>query len=401
MSSRSPAARKKTGCEVRTDKFARTKNDIHKSPLVLNREFGRSPDNLLINADASSALDAIGQRAKCDGGKPKVKLCYIDPPFNTGERFEHYDDRLDRSIWLENLRDHLVKIKNILADDGSIWVHLDDSEQHRARCLLDDIFGAGAFVATIIWQKRKTRDSRKAFSSMHDYIHVYAPAGPLAWKKVRNGVPDLGAFANPDNDPKGPWRSVPMSAQGGHGTASQLYTVATPSGTLHDPPAGRCWTYTKERLAALDADGRVYWPRGGHGKPRLKKYASEAVPLPPFTIWSADEVGTTASAKKDLLREFPSVSAFATPKPLALLERIIEIGSDPDDLILDCYLGSGTTAVAAQRTGRRWIGIEVSERTVRDFAIPRLQKELETYGGHGFAYAHFIQPDTGSEGVGA
>lgn len=313
-----------------------------------------------------------------------VKLCYIDPPYNTGERFAYYDDRRDSSDWLTDLKSHLEGLRPLLASDGSVWVHLDDSEQHRARVVLDEVFGRGAFVGTIIWQKRLTRDNRKAFSSMHDYIHVYAPAGPKVWKRVRNGLSDGGTFANPDNDPRGPWRSAPMTVQAGHATTSQFYTVVTPTGVRHEPPAGRCWTYTEARLTQLVAEGRVYWPRNGDGKPRLKRYQSESGGLAPFTVWSAAEVGDTASAKKSLLRDFPMTTAFDTPKPIELLERIVAIATDPGDLVLDYYLGSGTTAVAAQRLGRPWVGIERNAEVVERFVIPRLQSEYAANPTGGF-----------------
>lgn len=349
---------------------------------------GESAESLLIHGDAGTALSELLSTTSEHASAGKVKLCYIDPPYNTGERFAHYDDRLARGEWLSRMRTHLIAARQMLAPDGSLWLHLDDSEQHRGRCLLDEIFGEDAFVATIMWQKRTTRESRKAFSSMHDYIHVYAPAGPKAWKQVRNGLPDGGAFANPDNDPRGPWRSVPMTVQAGHATASQFYTVVTPTGVRHDPPPGRCWTYTAARLAELDAAGLVYWPRSGNGKPRLKRFQSEVGGLAPFTIWSADEVGDTGSAKRALLAEFPNTQVFDTPKPVPLLERIVSIASDPGDLVLDFYLGSGTTAVAAQRLGRRWIGIEQSSETIERFALPRLRHAWTASDGHGFAYAN-------------
>lgn len=348
---------------------------------------GETADSLLVQGDAAVAMSALLAGGAETSMAGRVKLCYLDPPYNTGERFEHYDDRSDRAEWLTKLRDHLIATRQLLSPDGSIWLHLDDSEQHRARCVLDEVFGADAFVATVIWQKRTSRDNRKAFSSMHDYIHVYAPAGPKAWKKVRNGLPDQGAFANPDQDPRGPWRSIPMNAQAGHGTASQFYTLTTPTGERHDPPPGRCWTYTAARLAELDADGRVYWPRGGDGKPRLKRYRHEATGLAPFTIWTADEVGDSGSAKKSLLREFQEIQAFDTPKPVELLDRIVAIATDPGDLVFDCYLGAGTTAVAAQRLGRRWIGVEQSHRTVEEFALPRLRSAWASHPDGGFALA--------------
>lgn len=365
---------------------ASTLRDVR--PLTIESSYGSAARSILIRGDATEALAALTHieehRLQYAG---QVKLCYIDPPFNTGERYQHYADRYDRSVWLGVLREHLIQIKELLLEEGSVWVHLDDSEQHRARCLLDEVFGPDAFVATIIWQKRTSRDNRKAFSSMHDYIHVYAPAGPVRWKRVRNGLTDDGAFANPDNDPRGPWRSVPMTVQAGHATASQFYTVTSPAGVQHDPPPGRCWTYTRDRLAELIADGRVYWPRAGAGKPRLKRYASEATALAPFTIWSADEVGDNAEAKKSLRKRFPSIATFDTPKPEALLDRIIKVATNEGDLVLDCYLGSGTTAVAAQRLGRSWIGIERNDLTVQRFALPRLRDEVDVTGGEGFYIA--------------
>lgn len=348
------------------------------SPILRKVEtFGDRPESLLIHGDALHALAAVVEapdlRATYEN---KVRLCYIDPPFNTGESFVHYDDKQTSAAWLSMFHDRLRQIRRVLDPQGSIWVHLDDGQQHRARCVLDEVFGADAFVATIIWQKRTSRDNRKAFSAMHDYIHVYSPAGPLVWKRTRNAMPDEGAFTNPDADPRGPWRSVPLTAQSGHGTASQFYTVVSPTGVEHDPPPGRCWTYTRQRFEQLVADGRVYWPRRGDGKPRLKRYQSEASGLAPFTIWSADEVGENASSKKALMAAFPDGPAFDTPKPEALLERIIHIATNPGDVVLDCFLGSGTTAAVAQRMGRKWLGVERSEEIVKTFVVPRLLGEL-------------------------
>jgi adenine-specific DNA-methyltransferase len=338
---------------------------------------GDTAHGLLVRGDALHALKSLSRLEKYKGQVAgKVKLCYIDPPFNTGEDFEHYPDSHASPGWLALLREHLVRIKELLAPEGSVWIHLDDSEQHRARCVLDEVFGAEAFVATIIWQRRTSRDNRKAFSSMHDYIHVYAPIGPVAWKKYRNSLPDEGQFTNLDGDPRGPWRSVPMSAQAGHATVSQFYTVISPVGEHHEPPPGRCWTYTRERFEELVADGRVYWPRSGRGKPRLKHFLSESNGLAPFTIWQAGEVGENADAKKALMIECPGGPAFDTPKPVALLERIVHIASNPGDLVLDCFLGSGTTAVVAQRMGRRWIGVERNVDTVERFVVPRIRTVL-------------------------
>lgn len=353
-------------------------------PLVV---CGEVPEGVVVVGEARPVLESLPDVVPGVDFGGQIKLCYLDPPYNTGERFAYYDDRRHSDLWLSELRENLTAVLPLLAPDASVWLHLDDSEQHRARTIMDEVFGREAFVATVIWQKRLTRDNRTAFSSMHDYIHVYAPGGPRAWKRVRNGVSDDGAFANPDGDPRGPWRSAPMTVQSGHATRSQFYTVVTPTGARHDPPPGRCWTYTAERLAQLDADGRVYWPRGGDGKPRLKRYQAESSGLAPFTVWGADEVGDTASAKKALLREFPGRPPFDTPKPLALLERIVEIATDPGELVLDFYLGSGTTAVAAQRLGRPWLGIERSSEVVETFVLPRLETAYNEGARAGFGVA--------------
>lgn len=338
--------------------------------------------NLLFHADAADALELLAADPRY--GR-KVALCYIDPPFNRGEDFAHYGDAIARHAWMSMLHERLAGIREVLAPDGSVWLHLDDAAQHHGRCLLDEVFGAGAFVATVIWQRRTSRDNRKAFSGMHDYIHVYSPSGPLAWKRRRNALPDDGAFANPDGDPRGPWRSVPLTAQAGHATAAQFYTVVSPTGERHEPPAGRCWTYSRERLSELEADGRVYWPRGGSGKPRLKRFQSEVEGLAPFTIWGADEVGENAHAKKDLLALFDDRAAFDTPKPERLLQRIVHVGSRPGEIVLDCFLGSGTTAATAHKMGRRWVGVERSDEVFQRFSLPRLRRVVAGDDGVGIS----------------
>jgi adenine-specific DNA-methyltransferase len=335
----------------------------------------RVEDNLLIRGDALSALTSLielPEYARVYAGK--VRLVYIDPPFNTGQTFKDYDDGLQHSVWLTMLRDRLEQIRALLAPNGSVWLHLDDVEVHRARCVLDEVFGADKFVATIIWQKRTSRDNRTAFSSAHDYLLVYAPEGPQRWKEDRNLVPDEGGFRNPDDDPRGPWRSVPMSAQAGHATEAQFYSITTPSGAVHDPPRGRAWTYTRPRFEELLAEGRVYWPRDGDGRPRLKRYASEVEGLVPFTIWSASEVGENLDAKRHIMSMFPEFEPFETPKPEALIERVIHIATQPGEIVLDCFLGSGTTAAVAQKMARRWVGIEWEPSTLANFAVPRLTK---------------------------
>ncbi|MGV3713017.1 site-specific DNA-methyltransferase [Pseudolysinimonas sp.] len=329
---------------------------------------------LILGDNRDVLVSLLGDQTAGGSLRGMVKLCYLDPPYNTGSRFSTYFDSRPSDEWLDDLRDRLVLVRDLLRPDGSVWLHLDDSEQHRARVVLDEVFGTGAFVSTIIWEKRRSRDNRKAFSTNHDYIHVYSPQGPKAWKNVRNGLPNAGAYSNPDNDPRGPWRSVPMTAQAGHATRAQFYTVTTPTGETHDPPPGRCWTYSERRLEELVAEGRVYWPRGGAGRPRLKRFSHESSQLAPSTIWTAEFAGDTAEAKKELLASFPGRSVFDTPKPQLLMERIITIATDPGDLVLDPYLGSGTTGVAAAIYGRTFVGVEAEPRVLRDIAAVRVRQ---------------------------
>ncbi|MGC4764574.1 site-specific DNA-methyltransferase [Micromonospora sp. DT46] len=335
-------------------------------------------ENMVIAGDSGDALrslSAIPELRERYAGK--VKLVYIDPPFNTEQTFEHYADQLEHSIWLTMMRDRIRDIKPLLADDASIWVHLDDAEMHRMRVLLDEEFGPDSFVAAIVWQKRTSRDNRAAFSPSQDYILVYAPSGPQKWKQTRNLLPDLGRFSNPDNDPRGPWRSVPMSVQAGRATASQFWNVRTPTGVVHPPPPNRAWTYTESRFQEFRKQGLIYWPRNGNGKPRLKKFSSKDDGLVPFTLWLSSDVDDNAGAKRESTALFGEECVFDTPKPERLLERIIHIATAPGDLVLDCFAGSGTTAAAAHKMGRRWLVVELQDRNVETFIKPRLTRVVE------------------------
>lgn len=315
--------------------------------------------NMLIHGDNLLALKAL--ESKFAG---QVKCIYIDPPYNTGSAFEHYDDNLEHSIWLNLMRPRLETLRNLLVDDGSVWISIDDNEMPYLRILCDEIFGRNNFSTTIIWEKRKTRENRRAFSFKHDYIIVYARDKAI-FENGRNSVPltqeVLSRYKNPDNDSRGLWQSVSINAQAGHATPSQFYMITTPSGKQLSPPPGRCWLYTSERLNELIADNRIYFGVDGSHAPRLKKFLSESKDsgLTPETIWYADDVGTNDTSKKEVLALFEDNSIFDTPKPEELIQRIIHIASNPGDLVLDSFLGSGTTAAVAQKMGRRWIGVEM------------------------------------------
>lgn len=341
----------------------------------------RASDNLLIRGDALNALTSLCElREFASAYANQVRLAYIDPPFNTQQSFLDYDDALEHSVWLTMMRDRLVQIKKLLSDDGSIWVHLDDSEMAYCRVLLDEIFGRENFVATVVWEKLGTRENRTLISTSQDYILVFAK-DRSKWRRglLPFGEEQLARFKNPDDDPRGPWASLPMHAKAGPGRRKeQFYTVTTPSGRKVDPPAGRCWVYTKPRFGELVADGRVWFGADGSNVPRVKTFLSEVDQgLVPRSWWPGDEVGETSTAKDEIVKLFPDLTPFATPKPERLIERIMQIGSAPGDVVLDCFVGSGTTAAVAHKMGRRWVGIERSAETLDAFTLPRLRRVVE------------------------
>ncbi len=335
----------------------------------------RAADNLLIRGDALNALTSLARLPEfASQYLGKVKLVYIDPPFNTQLSFLQYDDALEHSVWLTMLRDRMEQVKQLLSPEGSVWVHLDDSEVHRARCVLDEVFGASGFVTTIVWQKRTTRENRSAFSSAHDYILVYAPLGPQQWKAYRNKLTrQPGGYSNPDNDPKGPWASIPFTAKGHR--KNQMYPITTPTGVVYTPPfKNRCWAATRPEYERLFDEDRVYFPDSGNGKPRIKQYEFEDEGIVPDTWWEAADCGTNDDAKRHIHELFPTDPEFATPKPEQLIERVVHIASSPGDIVLDCFVGSGTTSAVAHKMGRRWIGVERDSSNVETYALPRLRK---------------------------
>ena len=332
-------------------------------------------DNRLIYGDNLLALKALEQEFS-----GKVKCVYIDPPYNTGSAFEYYDDGLEHSIWLGLMRDRLEIIRQLLTQDGSIWISIDDNEYPYLRVLCDEMFGRSNFVSTIIWEKRKSRENRRAFSFKHDYIVVYAK-DKSAFESVRNPVPIsqevIDRYRNPDNDPRGAWQSVAITAQAGHATASQFYQITTPGGRQIDPPAGNCWRFTAPRLKELMADNRIYFGANGNNVPRQKKFLkeSEDAGLTPETIWYADDVGTNDTAKRHSNTIFDG-NGFDSPKPEELIKRILEIATNAGDLVLDSFAGSGTTGAVAHKMGRRWIMVELGEHC-HTHIVPRLRKAID------------------------
>jgi adenine-specific DNA-methyltransferase len=327
--------------------------------------------NMLIQGDNLDALKAL-----LPFYAGRVKCIYIDPPYNTRSAFEHYDDNLEHAQWLSMMWPRLELLRELLAEDGSIWVSIDDNEGHYLKVVMDEVFGRSRFVANIVWQKRTSRENRAAIGTAHDHIMLYAMAGDLRWKEARNLLPDSeSGYANPDNDPRGRWRSVPFSAQGFR--KNQMYTIVSPTGISLDPPKGRCWAATEPEFIRLrDIEDRVYFPNDGNGRPRIKKFQSEETGLVPMTWWDAANFGDNQQAKKENLELSPFDEAFGTPKPEKLLEKIIHIATNPGDLVLDSFLGSGTTAAVAHKMNRRYIGIETGDHAVTH-CVPRLKKVIE------------------------
>jgi adenine-specific DNA-methyltransferase len=324
-------------------------------------------DNRLIFGDNLLALKALEQEFA-----GKIKCIYIDPPYNTGAAFTHYDDGVAHSIWLSMIRDRLDHLWRLLRPDGSIWINIDDIEGHYLKVVCDEVCGRSNFIANIVWQKRTSRENRAAIGSSHDDILVYATGGPAVWKDIRNRLPaNQEGYSNPDGDPRGPWRSIPFTAQGYR--PNQMYTIVSPTGIELKPPRGRCWSATEPVFQAHLAEKRVYFPRGGDGRPRIKRFEGEESGLAPMTWWEASDSGDNEEAKKEILTLFPDQEPFATPKPERLIWKILHIATNAGDWVLDSFGGSGTTAAVAHKMGRRWIMVEAGEHC-QSYIVPRLTK---------------------------
>lgn len=365
-------------------------------------------DNLLIQGDN---LDALKSLLPLYAGR--VKCVFIDPPYNTKSAFEHYDDNLEHSQWLSMMYPRLVLLRDLLTEDGSIWVTIDDNEGHYLKVLMDEVFGRSNFIATIAWEKDKGGRGDADISTSQDMVLAFAKQRKR-WAETRNlldrTAAQAGRFKNPDNDPRGPWR------QGDDGTAKsgtekQRFPISLPSGRVVTPKQGRYWAFSPDTFAAALADDRVYFGKNGDRLPVIKRYASEVREgVAPRTWWPAEEAGTNQSAKRDHLSKLlPEIEPFATPKPEQLLQRILHISSNPGDLVLDSFLGSGTTAAVALKMGRHWIGIEMGKHA-RTHCLPRLRKVLEGeqggisqsvgwQGGGGFRFMELGEPVFTEEGT--
>jgi adenine-specific DNA-methyltransferase len=346
-------------------------------------------ENMLIHGDNLLALKALEKDFT-----GKIKCIYIDPPYNTGSAFEHYDDNLEHSQWLSLMRPRLEILRNLLSEQGSIWISIDDDEGHYLKVLCDDIWGRNNFVNTIIWEKKYApQGNAQWFTDSHDFVLVYAK-NKATW--VPNLLPRSDAmnakYKNPDNDPKGLWRpdNATISLSGGQrgaqyartGYCENIYELKAPNGKTYMPPQGRCWYYPEARMMEAITEGKIFFGKDGQGAPQLKRYMSEVKQgATAMTIWKREEVGDNQEAKREV-RAFNSESVFATPKPERLIERVLTLATNPNDLVLDSFLGSGTTAAVAQKMGRRWIGIEMGNHAYTHCKV-RLDKVIsgEDQGG--------------------
>lgn len=352
-------------------------------------------DNRLIFGDNLLALKALEQEFA-----GKVKCVFIDPPYNTGSAFEHYEDGIEHSIWLGLIRDRLEIIKRLLSSDGSLWIAIDDNEGHYLKVLCDEIFGRSAFVSSMVWENFYGRSNAAAISPAHNYVLLYSPMGQ-DWKKVRNLLPrgeeSSSKYKNPDNDPRGVWRLGPIFAAGER-HEGLMYTVRTPSGREVCPPKGSHWRMVEEQFWKMVGDGRILFGEKGDNNPAIKLFLSEVQGgLVPRTWWSHLEVGHSQEAKREIQALFPGDIPFDTPKPERLLNQVLTIATNPGDIVLDSFAGSGTTGAVAHKMGRRWIMVELGEHCYTHI-IPRLQKVVDGedkggvteatgwQGGGGFRY---------------
>jgi adenine-specific DNA-methyltransferase len=387
-----------------------------------------STDNRIIHGDNLEALKSL--LPEFEG---RVKCIYIDPPYNTGNEGWVYNDAvndpkmkrwLDQVVgkegedlsrhdkWLCMMYPRLKLLHRLLAEDGSIWVSIDDNEVHSLRALMDEIFGRNKFIACNVWQKRYSRENREAIGDVHEYLLVYAK-NPDRFKQVRNRVPlDEGqakVYRNPDNpletDPAKRWRGLPMTAQGFR--QNQMYEIVSDSGKRHLPPEGRCWSLIEPEFEKLKAKGRIYWGKDGNGQPSVIRYLSEVEGLVPWTWWPHEEVGHTDESRKEIQSIFGTQTAFDTPKPVRLLERVIHIATQPGDIVLDSFAGSATTGHAVLSLNsksvakqRRFILVEIDDYA-DTVTAERIRRVMTGYGdgaktvqglGGGFDYYTVGEP---------
>ena len=349
--------------------------------------------NMLIHGDNLLALKALEENYT-----GAVKCIYIDPPYNTGNAFEHYDDGLEHSIWLSLMRERLIILRNLLTEDGSIWISIDADECHYLKVLCDEIFGRPNFIDEGIWQRSYAPiNLKKTLSRCHDAILVYAKnkTDRFELNRLPRSVDANNRYRNLDNDPRGVWKSSDLSV--GPAVQENIYPITTPTGRVCYPPEGYSWRLSQSRFQEYLNDNRIWFGPTGNNVPSIKRFLTEVKDgIVAQTLWTYQEVGHNQDAKKEI-KAFGFESVFDTPKPERLIERVLTLGSNPGDLVLDSFLGSGTTAAVAQKMGRRYIGVELGQHAYTH-CVPRLKmvtdgtdqggisKAQNWKGGNGFKF---------------
>ena len=351
-------------------------------------------DNKLIFGDNLLALRALEQEYA-----GKVKCVFIDPPYNTGSAFEHYDDGIEHSLWLSLIRDRLELIKRLMSDDGSLWITVDDHEAHYLKVLCDEIFGRNNFVTNAIWQKKYTiANDAKYFSDTHDHVIVYAKE-KSKWKinKIPRSDEMNARYRNPDNHRRGVWKATPLHAKSGS-EKNKTFSYTFNNGVVWSPPAGTYPRFSRDTLKALDENNEIWFGKDGTAAPSRKSFLEDmnTEGTPPTTIWLHDDVGNNHQAR-DEVKKFNISNPFDTPKPEKLLQRIIHLATQQGDIVLDSFAGSGTTGAVAHKMGRRWIMVELGGHC-HTHVIPRVKKVIDGddaggitesvgwQGGGGFRY---------------
>ena len=357
-------------------------------------------DNLIMKGNNLLALHTL--KEKYAG---KVKLIYIDPPYNTGGDSFLYNDRFNHSTWLTFMKNRLEIAHELLSDDGSIWINIDDDEQAYLKVLCDEVFGRENFVNNIIWEKKfSPQNDATWLSDSHDHILVFAKRKEIWRPNLLPRSDEMNSrYSNPDNDPRGPWTSGDLSVK--TYSANNDYTITTPSGRKVDPPASYCWRVSEEKLEQMINDNRIWFGEKGNNVPRIKRFLSEVKDgVTAMTIWKHTEVGHNQDAKKEV-DALDGVDPFSTPKPENLLQRIFHLGSNKGDISLDFFMGSATTQAVAQKMNRRYIGIEQMDY-INTVSVPRLQKviegeqggiskDVEWQGGGSFVYVELMEKNRG------
>ena len=329
-------------------------------------------DNRLIFGDNLLALKALEQEFA-----GKIKCIYIDPPFNTGQAFEHYEDGIEHSLWLSLMRDRIELLRELLTPDGTLWVHLDDNEVHYLKVVMDEIFGRKCFVASVAWRAAdSSNNDAKQFSIDHNSILVYSrEPGWLSYALTRTEESNAH-YSNPDNDPRGPW--FPGNVSSPHPRENLQFDIVTPSGKRIAPPHNG-WRWSREVVEEKIATGQIIF---SEGESRIihKTYLADQKGLAPSSIWhDVKQTGHNRQAKYELKKLFPgtpTTELFSTPKPERVIERVLQIATQEGDLVLDSFAGSGTTGAVAHKMSRRWIMVELGEHC-QDVIIPRLKKVID------------------------